>query len=154
MPRFFGTVRSSRISISASYLLIMLTPKFSHSVFIFAPALRFSIFATKWSLCRRHIDQFHLCRISKYCASYRGLFSTSCKTNDETNSVLKSIDGVEIEAYCPDPSCPRITSLFPQVPLNPLPPLISHIKTSRSWSSISLLLTSALKVSRAPVPCL
>jgi hypothetical protein len=56
------------------------------------------------------------------------------------------VDPIQVEAYCPDPKCPRITSIFPMVPTTPLPPLIFHIKTSKNWDSLSELLVEAIQV--------
>ncbi len=74
----------------------------------------------------------------------RGVCMEKLSRTSENERLLSN--SIEVEAYCPDPQCPRITSIFPPIPETPLPPLIFHIKTGRRWNTLSSLVVAALKV--------
>jgi hypothetical protein len=76
------------------------------------------------ALCSRY-QCFHLRTIPSYGSSYitSNGYSTACRS---------------CETYCPDPSLPRADSLTEaSSSLTVYPPLIHHLKSEKSWSSLS-----------------
>ena len=139
----FITLTKGRSALPSSVFFFALAPQVSVGLFL----------SWQWSVENKHAT--HPPSTTSF-ANHKGHFPASSYSRSRTripvcsvqksSSVPEHKDVIEVESYCPDPSCPRISSVFPPIPTTPLPPLIFHIKTSQSFPAISDLLVKAIQV--------